>query len=122
MEEYLIKALQIAVLITGFFGAYKYKFMTLKVSRLKSSKEISRKFLNASILERVFLLLYVSLVLNDKLLITISCFALYTMCEAFYVVYKHYPYRNRHLKNFKRPSIWVYFKHSITPGRKKRKL
>lgn len=56
----ILKAL---VFLVGILDSYKYKFLTLKISRLKSSKEISRKFLNVSILNRIILLVYVWFVL-----------------------------------------------------------
>lgn len=122
MKEIFINALRILVFITGMLDSYKYRFLTMKISRLKSSREISRKFLNASLLSRIVLLLYVSLVLNDWTLTCVSVVALYTMMEAFYYVYKFYPYRNRGLKNFKRPSMWVYFKNSIRSPRDRKRL
>jgi hypothetical protein len=110
------------VFIGGLLDAYKYKFMTLKVSRLKSSKEISRKFLNASIFNRIILLIYVWFILHDMVLTVVSVIALYTMCESFYYVYLHYPYRNRGLKNFKRPSLLTYTLNSLQSHKKKRRL
>ena len=122
MVNLLIILLRIMVFITGMLDSYKYRFLTMKISRLKSSREISRKFLNASILSRSVLLLYVSLVLRDWTLTCVSVVALYTMCEAFYYVYKFYPYRNRGLKNFKRPPILEYFKHSIRSPKNRKRL
>ena len=63
-----------------------------------------------AIFHRIPLLVYVWLILNDKILIIISCMALYLMLEAFYYVYNFYPYRNRGLKNFKKPSMWIFLK------------
>ena len=105
-----ITILKFAVLILGFMDAYKYKLMTQKVARLKASGQIPRKFLIWSILNRLVLLLYVWLELNDWVLITTSIVGLYTMFEAFYYVYDYYPYRNRGLKNFRKPSIWKFIK------------
>lgn len=102
--------LKAAVLFLGFMDAYKYKLMTQKVARLKASGQIPRKFLVWSIANRIVLLLYVWLELNDWILITTSAIALYTMLEAFYYVYDYYPYRNRGLKNFKKPSMWIFIK------------
>ena len=122
MIEILINVLRGAVLITGCLDAYKYRFLTMKVARLKSSREISRKFLNASIVNRRIFFAYVSFVLRDWTLSLVSVIALYTMCEAFYHVYLYYPYRNRGLKNFKRPDIWVYFLNSISPNKNRKRL
>ena len=103
-----IKLLKITVLVLGFLDAYKYKLMTQKVARLKASGQIPRKFLVWSILNRIVLLLYVWLLLNDLILITTSVIALYTMFEAYYYVYNYYPYRGRGRKNFRKPSIWKF--------------
>jgi len=110
MSEIIIEILKYVVLITGIFDAYKYRLQAIKVCRLKSSREISRMSLMYAIFHRIPLLLYVWLVLNDKILIIISCMALYTMLESFYHVYEFYPYRGRGRKNFKKPSMWVFVK------------
>ena len=102
--------LKLAVLVLGFMDAYKYKFMTQKIGRLKASGQIPRKFLVWSILNRVVLLLYVWLQFNDKILITTCLIGLFTMFEAFYYVYEYYPYRGRGRKNFRKPSMWVFIK------------
>lgn len=110
MQEIFIEILKYAVLITGIFDGYKYRLQAIKVCRLKSSREISRMSLMYAIFHRIPLLLYVWLVLNDKILIIISCMALYLMIEALYHVYAYYPYRGRGLKNFKRPPMWAFVK------------
>lgn len=122
MINILINILRVMVLVTGCLDAYKYRFLTMKISRLKSSREISRKFLNASIISRLILLIYVSLVLNDTTLTFVSVIALYTMCEAFYHVYLYYPYRNRGLKNFRRPSVWAYLVNSLRSNKTRKRL
>ncbi len=122
LKVFLIYALKIAVLITGFMDAYKYKMMAQKVSRLKASGQISRAFLLWSIINRVILLLYVWLLLGDKILITTCVIALYTMAEAFYYVYIHYPYRNRGLNNFKKPSVYAFIKDIYFPNKYGKKL
>ena len=117
-----LNILRALVFITGFLDAYKYKFIAQKVSRLKSSREISRKFLNVSIINRIVLLIYVWFILHDTILTVVSLIALYTMCEAFYYVYSYYPYRNRGLKNFKKPSILKYTLNSLQSNRKRKRL
>ena len=109
-ENLGMATLKLLVLVFGFMDAYKYKLMTQKVGRLKASGQIPRKFLVWSIANRIVLLLYVWLELNDIILITTSVIALYTMLEAFYYVYEYYPYRCKGLKNFKKPSIWKFTK------------
>lgn len=122
MPDIFILILKWLVFITGILDSYKYKFLTLKVARLKSSKEISRKFINIGIFNRVILLIYVCFILHDLPLTAVSIIALFTMTEAFYTVYLHYPYRQRGLKNFVRPSIWKYTWNSLLPNNYRRKL
>ena len=110
MQETALTILKYIVLITGMLDSYKYKLQAQKVCRLKSSGQISRMSLVYAIGHRIPLLIYVWLLLKDNILIIISCTALYTMLEAFYYVYQFYPYRNRGLKNFKKPSIWVFIR------------
>ena len=115
IQAIAIKVLKVVVLITGFMDSYKYKLQAQKVCRLKSSGQISRLALLYAILHRVPLMLYVSLVLKDTILIIISCIALYTITEALYYTYMYYPYRNRGLKNFKKPSFFKFIKNTIEP-------
>lgn len=122
LKNILINLLKGAVLILGFMDAYKYKLLAQKVSRLKASGQISRAFLVWSILNRLVLLIYVWLFLNDKILITTSLIALYTMFEAFYYTYIYYPYRLRGLKNFKRPSIFIFTKDIFFPNKHGKRL
>lgn len=122
MKELAIDALRYIVLIASIADSYKYKFLSNKISRLKSSREVSRKFINISIFYRVFLLLYSYLILEDWMMIW-SCFiALYTLAEAFYYVYLYYPYKNRKKKGFKRPSLKTYAWNSLLPNRIRKRL
>lgn len=110
------------VLVASIFDSYKYKFLSYKISKLKSSGEISRKFINISILYRILLLIYSYFILHDWV-ITWSCIiALYTLFETFYFVYTYYPYRQRGLKNFRKPSLLKYIWNSILPNSIRQKL
>jgi len=119
---YIEEVLKWLVLITGILDAYKYKFLTRKICRLKSSKEISRKFINISLLKNAVLLFWSYFFLKDWA-ITWSCvISLITGGEAFYYIYWHYPYKTRKLKNFKRPSILKYTINSLLPNGKRKRL
>jgi len=110
------------VLVASVADSYKYKFLTNKISKLKSSREVSRKFINISIIYRVLLLMYSFYVIEDWM-ITWSCIiALYTLAEAFWVVYLHYPYKRRKLKGFKRPPLHVYIWNSLLPNNIRKRL
>ena len=121
-ENMGMEILKYTVLLTGMLDSYKYKLQAQKVCRLKSSGQISRLSLLYAIIHRMPLLLYVWLALGDNILIIISCIALYTMIEAFYYVYAFYPYRSRGLKNFKKPSIFLFIKDTITPNKYGKRL
>lgn len=118
----LTEILRWAVLLASIVDSYKYKFLTNKISRLKSSREVSRKFINVSIFHKILLLIYSLIILKDWV-ITWSCIiAIYTSLEAFYYVYLFYPYKMRGLKNFKRPSILEYTLNSILPNKNRKRL
>lgn len=117
-----ILILQWLVLITGILDAIKYKFISQKVSRYKSSKEQSRKMINLTLLKNFILLIYGHFYLNDWA-ISITCMvSLYTCSEAFYYCYTYYPYKNRKRKGFKKPSIITYTINSLTPNKYAKKL
>ena len=114
--------LQFMVLVTGLLDATKYKFISQKISRYKSSKEQSRKMLNITIIKNIVLLIWAYRFLHDYA-ITWSCiFALYTCSEAVYYGYLYYPYKNNKKKGWKRPSLIKYILHSFTPNKYAKKL
>lgn len=118
----LTEILRWSLLIMSIFDSYKYKIISNKIARLKSSREHSRTFLNVSIIYRMLLLLYSFLILKDWV-INVSCLiALYTLVEAFYMIYIHYPYRMRGCKNFKKPSLWKYTCNSLYPNHLRERL
>ena len=110
------------VLLSGILDSWKYKLLSNKIARLKTSREHSRTFLNISIFNRILLLLYSYFILNDWV-VTWSCIiALYTLIEAFYTMFVFYPYYKRGLKNFKRPSLWKYTLNSLIPNHIRQRL
>ena len=110
------------VLITSILDSWKYRFLALKVKHMKCSKAVSRKFLNISIIYRIFLLAYSALVLKDWI-IGVSCIiALLTLFETHYYTYIYYPYKYRGLKNFKRPSVLKYILNSLVLNKYASKL
>lgn len=118
----LTELLRWLVLISGIMDSWKYKLLSNKISRLKTSREHSRTFLNISIFNRFFLLLYSYFVLNDWVVTWICIIALYTLFEAFYTMFLFYPYRRRGLKNFRRPSLLKYTLNSLIPNQIRKRL
>jgi len=111
-----------AVIITGILDAFKYKFLSNKIARLKSSREISRKFINISLLKNFILLIWAYFYLEDGAVTWCCLISLYTGVEAFMVIFNHYPYKMRGCKNFKKPSIWAYTLNSVLPNSKRKRL
>ncbi len=122
MDIVLIEILRWLVFLTSILDCWKYKIISNKISRLKSSREHSRTFLNISIIYRFFLFLYAIFVLKDWVIYWSCIFALYTLGEAFYMVYTHYPYKTRGFKNFKKPSLWKYTINSLLPNKIRKRL
>jgi len=105
------------VLILGMLDSWKYHFLAQKMARLKSSRDISRKFSNIGILYKVVLFVYAYFILADWV-ISITCIiALFTLSETLYYGYLFYPYKNRKKKGFKKPSLCRYIIHSLTPNK-----
>ena len=118
----LTEILRWSLLIISLADSYKYKMISNKIAKLKSSREHSRTFLNISIIYRILLFIYSFFVLKDWV-ITWSCvIALYTLGEAFIAMYNHYPYKTRGFKNFKRPSLWKYTVNSLLPNHIRKRL
>ena len=114
--ESLIDILRYSLFAMGIWDAYKYKIMSNKMARLKSSKEHSRTFLNGSIIYRILLWLYAWLVLDDWVITWTCVIALFTLIEAFITMYNYYPYKRRGLNNFKKPSLLTYTINSLIPN------
>lgn len=118
----LVEILRWSLLIMSILDSYKYKLISNKIARLKSSREHSRTFLNVSLIYRLLLLTYSFFILKDWV-INVSCLvALYTLGEAFMTMYNHYPYHKRGLKNFKKPSLWCYIINSLIPNHLRKHL
>lgn len=117
-----IDILRYSLLAMGIWDAYKYKIMSNKMAKFKSSKEHSRTFLNGSIIYRILLWLYASIVLNDWVIKWTCAIALLTLGEAWYTMYIHYPYKGRGLNNFKRPSMLKYAINSLLPNHIRKRL
>jgi|SRR3972149_10780079 len=104
------------VLLSSILDSWKYRLLTKKVQRYKSSRSISRTFTNCAIFHKICLLLWAGLYLKDFTVTASTFFALFTSCELFYWSYIWYPYKQRGLKNFKRPGLIKYIINSLLPN------
>jgi len=120
--EYLWQIFGYIVFGFGILDAIKYKFLTSKICKLKSSREISKKFLNISIGNRICLFVWGFCFLKDWVIWLSSLVALYFQFEALYYTYLHYPFAKRGLKNFKKPSFTFFIWNSIVPNRWAKRL
>ena len=120
--DILIDILTYSLFMMGVWDAFKYKIMSNKMAKYKSSKEHSRTFLNGSIFYRILLWLYATFVLHDWVIKWTCGIALLTLGEAWETMYKHYPYKGRGLNNFKRPSRLVYLWNSLLPNHIRKRL
>lgn len=120
--EILIDILRYSLFVMGVWDAFKYKIMSNKMAKLKSSKEHSRTFLNGSIIYRFLLWLYAWLVLKDWVITWTCVIALGTLMEAWYSMYLWYPYKTRGFKNFKRPTLLKYAINSLLPNHIRKRL
>ena len=122
MNNILIDILRYSLFGMGIWDAYKYKIMSNKIAKLKSSREHSRTFLNGSIIYRILLWLYAWVVLEDWVITWTCVIALFTLLEAFVIMYNHYPYKGRGLKNWKKPSLLKYTINSLLPNHIRKRL
>lgn len=107
--------------ITGVFDAIKYRWNCIAIRKAGTARGQSRKFINTAIVSDLVKLTY-GIVRLDVFIIFSALIALFFMLEQWITVYRYYPYKNRGLLNFKRPSLWVYFINSILPNNLRRRL
>jgi len=112
----------IFLILTSIGDGFKYTIQAIKIRQNKSSKNISRKFLNLAILNDIVKLIYGAITPTDFYIITSSLFALICMCHMYYEQWVFYPYKKRGLINFKHPNIFIYIVNSILPNRLRRHL
>jgi hypothetical protein len=123
MMDYIVLKNVVGILftLTGILDALKYSIQARRVQKLKSSKEMSRKFINFALLND-FLKLAYGLLLLDIYIIASSILALICMVDLFWQMYLWYPYRKRGLQNFKRPNLILYIINSWLPNRLRKRL
>jgi uncharacterized protein with PQ loop repeat len=123
MMDYIVLKNVVGILftLTGILDALKYSIQARRVQKLKSSKEMSRKFINFALLND-FLKLAYGLLLLDIYIIASSILALICMVDLFWQMYLWYPYRKRGLQNFKRPNLILYIINYWLPNRLRKRL
>lgn len=109
------------LIVTSIFDAIKYSIQALKISRAKSAKLMSRKFINFALVND-FVKFGYGVVISDIFIILSSILALICMVHLWWEIYWWYPYKQRGLHNFKRPNIMLYICNSILPNQIRRRL
>jgi hypothetical protein len=120
-HKILINIFGVLLVITSILDALKYEIQARKILQAKSSKNMSRRFINWALLNDLVKFSY-GLIIWDFYIIFTSLLSLITMVRMWYAQYLFYPYRYRNLLNWKRPSIFIYFINSILPNSIRRKL
>lgn len=111
----------ILLVITGILDAYKYLLQGRKIQLRKSSKGMSRMFMNYALSQDIVKLIY-AIIIQDLYIFTISVLALGCMLYMWEMVRQFYPYKMRGCYNFKRPNIFVYLINSLLPNKTRKKL
>jgi hypothetical protein len=109
------------LVITSILDALKYEIQARKIISAKSSKNMSRRFINWALLNDLVKFVY-GIIIWDFYIVFTSVLSLITMIRMWYAQYLYYPYRYRNLLNFKKPSIWIYLLNSIAPNNLRKRL
>lgn len=105
----------VLLIITGIFDAGKYSLQALKIQRAQSAKVQSRKFVLMAIGNDLVKTAY-SIIILDPYIFLSSILALFCMIHLWLVVYKYYPYHQRGLHGFRRPSLFVFTVNACIPN------
>jgi hypothetical protein len=103
------------LILSSLLDAWKYLWQVSAIKKAGVAKGHSRKFLDAALLNHSVKVIY-GIVISDIFIIISAILALVTTSYNFYILYLMYPYKNRGLKNFKRPNIFVYLWNSLLPN------
>ena len=109
------------LIITSIFDAIKYSVQAHRIRLSKSSKNLSRKFINFAIGNDIVKMAY-GICIVDPFIIISSVLAIICMLDYMYSQYLYYPYRCRGLVGFKRPSLFIYFINSLLPNQIRKRL
>jgi len=109
------------LILTGLFDAWKYVWQAKAIIKVGTARGHSRKFLNVALGNDLIKLVY-SIIILDIFIFLSSLLALGTMIYNFIIVYLYYPYRNRNLINFRKPSLIKYLINSFSPNSQRKRL
>jgi len=109
------------LIITSIFDAIKYTIQALKISKAKSAKNMSRRFINFAMMNDSVKLVY-GVVIFDWYIIISSILAMICMLHLWWEISLYYPYKMRGCNNFSRPNILLYFINSLLPNRIRKRL
>jgi len=123
LREHLLfqKIIQLAVIIAGVADAYKYMRLRQKITRTKSSRNVSRMFALIAIVCDIIFVTY-TLIIRDPFLIFVRGIALYTTIDLYYYIYFYYPFKTRKLRGFKRPSLLAFIVNTIQPNNVRKRM
>lgn len=107
--------LGITIIYLGIVDGWKYLRQRQKVTRMKSSKDISRLFSLSAFICDIGFVGY-TILIKDPILIFVRVFALYTTLDLYYHCYLYYPYKDRFKRNFKRPNLITFFINTLQPN------
>lgn len=123
MLSLLIKSIAGVILCAwGYLDGVKYHLEAVKIREARSSKGHSRKFINLALGNDFYRLFYFFFVDRNYYVLMTSIIALFFMLEMFWQLYIYYPYKYRNLKNFKRPTLFLYIINSLIPNSIRKKL
>lgn len=109
--------------ILGFMDAYKYHLEAQKIRECRTSKSISRKFINIALGTDLYRILYFIVFDQNIYLLLSGIFALIFMAEMWWMVYIYYDYRTYPKKVvIKRPDVWSYFTNSLAANKGRKRL
>jgi uncharacterized protein with PQ loop repeat len=111
-----------ALVITSVFDGAKYSIQALKIYKNKSSKNISRRFLNWAIVNDLVKLSYGVITPIDWYIVISSLLAIGCMFHMLYAQYLFYPYKMRGCLYFKKPHIFTYIINSWIPNSYRKRL
>lgn len=106
----------ILLVITGIFDAVKYSLQALKISKQKTAKTMSRKFVLMAIGNDLVKIVYSILILDIYIFLS-SILAIVCMFHLWWNVYLYYPYRRRNELYFKRPNIFIFTLNGMIPNK-----
>jgi hypothetical protein len=111
----------IILLFLGFADGYKYIIQAKKIRDAKIAKGQSRMFINIAWIVDLGKIIC-GIIVMEKWLVLTNIIGFICVMYLFFITYKYYPYKNRGLCHFKKPSILLYTLNSWLPNRLRKRL